>query len=204
VTSDALLIDFGGVLTTSVFGSFAAFCTRHGLPEDAVARCLREDPEGAGLLVALEKGELDDAAFEAGFAQRLAARTQAPVAADGLLAALTAALAPVPEMVDAVAALRARGVPTVLVSNAMGHASYELVDLDGLFDHVVLSTELGVRKPSRRMYAEAAERVGAAPERCLMVDDLEQNLVGAARIGMPGHLHVEPAGTLAALRAAFG
>jgi len=204
VDSDALLIDFGGVLTTDVFASFGAFCATHGLPRDAVGDLLRDDPAAAELLVGLEKGVLGDEVFETGFAARLQAATGVPVSPRGLLGDLTAGLRPVPEMLDAVATVRARGVPTVLVSNAMGRTPYDLVDLPALFDDIVLSTDLGVRKPSRAIFAQAAARAGVAPERCLMVDDLAHNLAGAARIGMSGHLHADVAGTLARLRATFG
>jgi putative hydrolase of the HAD superfamily len=204
VSSDALLIDFGGVLTTSVFDAFGAFCVEHGMERDAAATCFRHDPESSALLVALEKGEMDDATFEAGMSERLRVATGVTVAPDGLLTAMTAALQPVPELIDATRRIRARGVPTIMVSNAMGTHSYDLIDVDELFDHAVLSTTLGVRKPSRKMYSTAAELAGVAPERCLMVDDLEQNLSGAARIGMPGHLHVTVPETLARLEQEFG
>jgi putative hydrolase of the HAD superfamily len=92
----------------------------------------------------------------------------------------------------------------VLVSNSLGEASYAWCDCDELFDHVVLSGEVGVRKPSRRIFRIAAERAGVPPERCLMVDDLEHNLVGAGRVGMQTLLHRDPATTVAELERAFG
>jgi putative hydrolase of the HAD superfamily len=61
-----------------------------------------------------------------------------------------------------------------------------------------------VRKPSRRIFRLAADRAGVSPEQCVMVDDLEQNLVGARRIGMRTILHTEPAATLAELEQTFG
>jgi len=91
----------------------------------------------------------------------------------------------------------------MLVSNALGRNTYDWCDLDELFDHVVISAEVGVRKPSRRIFRIAAERAGVAPERCVMVDDLEQNLVGARRLGMRTILHTEPATTLAQLEEMF-
>jgi putative hydrolase of the HAD superfamily len=107
-------------------------------------------------------------------------------------------------MVRATAHIRASGITTVLVSNSLGRATYDWCDLDELFDHVVVSGEVGIRKPSRRIFRIAAERAGVAPERCVMVDDLEQNLVGARRVGMQTILHRDAATTLAELERVFG
>ena len=74
------------------------------------------------------------------------------------------------------------------------------LDLDELFDVTVISGQVGVRKPSRRIYAIAADRLGLAPEQCVMVDDLEHNLVGAARLGIRGIHHRTAADTVRAVR----
>src|SRR5919201_3562850 len=66
-----LLIDFGGVLTTSVWDSFAQFCRREGLKEDAVKRLFRDDPGALADLRGLETGEVDEREFEERFAKRL-------------------------------------------------------------------------------------------------------------------------------------
>jgi putative hydrolase of the HAD superfamily len=123
---------------------------------------------------------------------------------DGMLERMNAGLRPEPAMVQATAAIRASGVTTVLVSNSLGRGTYDWCDLDELFDHVVISAEVGVRKPSRRIFRIAAERAAVAPERCVMVDDLEQNLVGARRVGMSTILHTDTATTLAELERMFG
>jgi putative hydrolase of the HAD superfamily len=201
---EALLIDFGGVLTTSVFDSFAAFCRAEGLPPDAVRNAFATDELAARLLVDAEEGRLSDEEFGQRLAPRLGAATGVRIDPEGLLERLNAGLAPEPEMVRATGLIRSSGVITVLVSNSLGRATYEWCDFDELFDHVVVSGEVGVRKPSRRIFWLAAERAAVAPERCVMVDDLEQNLVGAQRVGMQTILHREPASTLAELERVFG
>jgi putative hydrolase of the HAD superfamily len=201
---DALLIDFGGVLTTNVFHSYAAFCRAEGLPADAVRDSFARDEVAARLLVAAEEGRLGEEEFGRRLAARLGAGTGVKLDPDGLLGRLNAGLHPEPAMVRATAAIRASGATTVLVSNSLGRATYDWCDFDELFDHVVLSGEVGVRKPSRRIFRLAAERAGVAPERCVMVDDLEQNLVGARRVGMHTILHTEPATTLSELERMFG
>jgi putative hydrolase of the HAD superfamily len=199
----ALLIDFGGVLTTSVHDALRAFAREIGDDEDLALRLLATDPESSALLVANENGTLDDAAFERGFAARLAAHG-APVAPEGLLRRVQAGFGPDEAMVDGLAALRAAGVPVALVTNQFGQDCYEGFDLDALADVAVISSEIGVRKPSRRIYAVACERLGVAPEACVMVDDLQHNLDGAARLGIAGVLHRDAATTLAELDARFG
>ena len=201
---DALLIDFGGVLTTSVFDSFAAFCVAEGLPENAIRDSFSRDEIAARLLVDAEEGRLADEEFGRRFAARLCAGTGMKLDPVGLLERMNAGLRPEPAMVQATAAIRASGVTTVLVSNSLGRGTYDWCDLDELFDHVVISAEVGVRKPSRRIFRIAAERAAVAPERCVMVDDLEQNLVGARRVGMSTILHTDTATTLAELERMFG
>ena len=68
----------------------------------------------------------------------------------------------------------------------------------------MISGQVGVRKPSRRIYAIAADRLGLAPEQCVMVDDLEHNLVGAARLGIRGIHHRTAADTVRAVREVLG
>jgi putative hydrolase of the HAD superfamily len=204
VRPEALLIDFGGVLTTSVFDSFAAFCRAEGLPEDALRDSFARDEVAARLLVDAEEGRLSDEEFGRRLAARLCAQTDLELDPEGLLERMNAGLRPEPAMVHATAAIRASGVTTVLVSNSLGRPTYAWCDFDELFDHVVISAEVGVRKPSRRIFRLAAERAGVPPERCVTVDDLEQNLVGARRVGMRTILHTDPATTLAELEQVFG
>ena len=199
----AIFIDFGGVLTTSVHEAFRAFALEISDDETLVLRLLATDPEANRLFVANENGSATDEEFEAGFAARLAAHG-APVEAEGLLARMQAGFGPDPEMVDGLAALRANGVPVALVTNQFGRDCYRGFDLPTLADEVVVSTELGVRKPSRRIYAVACERLGVDPAQAVMVDDIQHNLDGAAKLGIAGVLHTSAATTLAELDARFG
>jgi putative hydrolase of the HAD superfamily len=197
-------MDFGGVLTTSVFDSFAAFCDAEGLPRDAVRTSFAGDAVARQLLVDAEKGQLSEDEFGRRFAERLGAGRAHPIDPVGLLDRLNAGLRAEPALARATATLRRSGVVTVLVSNSLGDDSYGLCDLDELFDHVVLSGRVGVRKPSRRIFRIAADCAGTAAERCLMVDDLEQNLVGARRVGMRTLLHRDAPATLRELERIFG
>jgi epoxide hydrolase-like predicted phosphatase len=195
--TSALLIDFGGVLTTDPFASFNDFCATAGLPPDSVTRCLREDPEALALLIDFETGKLDEAGFESGFARCLG------VAPERLVDRLMGGLRPKPEMLAAVARLRAAGAVTVLLSNSIGMRAYEGYGLDDLFDHQVVSEAVGMRKPSAEMFALGAERAGVAPEACVFVDDLEHNVRAARALGMAAIHHREPAETIRRLDEAF-
>jgi putative hydrolase of the HAD superfamily len=202
-SSHALLVDFGGVLTTSPFDAFAAFCAAEGLAPDAL-RAAFGTPEGSRLLVDCETGVLPEPAFEEGLARLLSRDRPAPLDPAGLLARVNAGLAPDRAMVALVQRVRAAGITTVLVSNSLGRAAYDWCDFPALFDHTVISGDLGARKPSRRVYRHAAELAGVPAERCTMVDDLEHNLVGARRAGLRTVLHVDAATTTVALEQELG
>ncbi len=96
-------------------------------------------------------------------------------------------------MEDAVRRARAAGLRTGLLSNAGGCGRPEWPDL---FDAVVLSGLAGVAKPERAAYELVAERLGVAPARCVFVDDLRRNVLGAVSAGMTGVHHMSAAATL--------
>jgi putative hydrolase of the HAD superfamily len=173
-----LLVDWGGVLTSDVFDSFRAFCELERLEPDAVASAFRRDVECRDMLIAFETGALAEDEFEARFAPRLG------VAASGLIDRLFAGSAPDEEMIEAVRRARADGVRTGLVSNSWGTRRYPRDLLGELFNAVVISGEVGIRKPSPEIYALGAERIGVEPRACVFVDDLPFNLSPAAELGM--------------------
>jgi putative hydrolase of the HAD superfamily len=179
-----LILDYGGVLTTDVFASFRTFCQAEALPDDAVRDRFRNDPEARALLAALETGELDAAGFEPRFGALLG------VSPDGLIGRLFAGMAPDVAMLDGVRELHDGGVHTGLLSNSWGDAlAYDTVLLTELFDTVVISSEVGIRKPDPAVYELATERLGLPPSACVFVDDLPGNLKPARALGMATVLH---------------
>jgi putative hydrolase of the HAD superfamily len=194
----ALLVDFGGVLTTSIWPAFAAFCEREGLERDAVRDLFRRDPEAITLLRGLETGELEPAAFEPRFAKLLGL-----AAGDGLIEQLFADVSPEPAMIAAVGAAREAGVRTGLISNSWGSTVYE-PDMLELFDAVVISGEVGLHKPQPEIYLLACRRLGVEPADAIFVDDLRENIAGAEAVGMIGVLHRDPAATVAELENLLG
>jgi epoxide hydrolase-like predicted phosphatase len=195
----ALLVDFGGVLTTSIWPAFASFCEREGLERDAVRELFRSSPEALALLRGLETGELEPAAFEPRFAKLLGL-----AAGEGLIERLFCDLRPEEAMIGAVRAARAAGVRTGLVSNSWGPEIYDPALLDGLFDAIVISGEVGLHKPQAGIYLLACERLGVDPAEVVFVDDLRENVAGAEEVGMVGVLHRDPAETVARLEDLVG
>jgi epoxide hydrolase-like predicted phosphatase len=190
---EGLLVDYGGVLTTSPFGSFADFCAHEGLAQETVARSLRTDPRCRQLLIELETGRLPEEEFELGLASILG------VAAPDLIARMFAGSKPDLKVEAAIRGARASGVRTALVSNSWGTRIYDRTLLKDLFDAVVISGEVGVRKPAPEIYRLAAQHIDVPPQRCVFVDDLAFNLKPATELGMATVHHVDSEQTIAEL-----
>jgi epoxide hydrolase-like predicted phosphatase len=195
----ALLVDFGGVMTTSVWDSFAEFCTRNGLDEDAVKRVFREEPDAIADLRQLETGGIDEDEFEQRFAKRLGVEDPTD-----LIDSMFRGMKPCEPMVAAVRAASARGVRTGLISNSWSTSHYDRGLLEELFDTVVISAEVGLHKPQPEIYRMAAERLVQPPESCVFVDDLRENCAGAEAVGMTAILHRDPAATVQRIEELFG
>ena len=193
----ALLVDFGGVLTTDIWSSFSAFCESRGLDPGAAKTLFRENPEALEELRRLERGEADPQEFERRFAKLLGTEP------DGLVEGLFSGLGPADEMLTAVRRAREGGVPTGLVSNSwvMDHYTDELREL---FDSIVISGEVGLHKPEPEIFELAARQVSREPGDCVFVDDLRENCAGAEALGMTAILHRDPAATIARLEELLG
>jgi putative hydrolase of the HAD superfamily len=189
----ALVVDFGGVLTTSVWPAFASFCEAEGLDPDTVRELFRGDAEALKLLRGLETGALADDEFERRFGALLGVASS-----DGLIARMFAGLEPDEEMIGAVRAARAAGVGTGLISNSWGLGIYDRAPTE-LFDATVISGEVGLHKPQPEIYLLACERLGVEPGEAVFVDDLRENCAGAEAVGMTAVLHRDPAATVATL-----
>lgn len=194
---EGLLIDYGGVLTTDLFASFGAFCRQEGLAPDAVAQRLRDDQGCRELLIAVETGRVAEEEFERQFAAVLG------LTAPGLIDRMFAGTQPDAAMAAAVRAIHDAGIRTGLVSNSWGTRRYDRTLLSEAFDAIVISGEVGIRKPAPKIYRLATERIGVAPEQCVFVDDLPFNLGPAAELGMATVHHVNTAHTLAELQQLF-
>jgi epoxide hydrolase-like predicted phosphatase len=193
-----LLVDYGGVLTSDLFDSFRSFCELEGIESSAVGERFRSDPECRELLIGLGTGKLPEEEFEVAFAEILG------VAPAELIDRLFAGSHPEESMLVAIERARGAGIRTGLVSNSWGTRRYDHEQLAKLFDGIVISGEVGIRKPSPEIYELGVERIGVAAEQCVFVDDLPFNLAPAATLGMTTVHHVTPDQTIAELEHLFG
>ncbi|MFB9904044.1 HAD family hydrolase [Allokutzneria oryzae] len=201
-TVRALVVDYGGVLTTPLGPSFATWLAADGIEPVGYAEVLRDwlgrsaPPDSPVHL--LERGELDVAEFNRLLADRLTTVDGREIVVEGLLDRAFGTVRPEPTMLDLVRAARAAGMRTALLSNSWGN-SYPMDVLAPLCDVVVISGEVGMRKPEERIYRLTADRLGLPPEQCLFLDDAQPNVDGAVNAGMRALLHTDPAATVPAV-----
>jgi epoxide hydrolase-like predicted phosphatase len=225
-----LIVDWGGVLTASLDGAMSQWARDEAVDYDHFRDVMRvwvgrpeptdeqaeedqpvarleqaEDagPAGQSPVHRLERGEIATDEFERALAVELAQRGS-QVSADGLLRRMLGGLEKLQDdMLGMVRRARELGVRTALLSNSWGdHYPDEL--WDGLFDAVVISGRVGMRKPEPEIFRHACALLGLPPQRCVMVDDLQHNIRGAADVGMIGVLHRTYPETLAELEVLFG
>jgi putative hydrolase of the HAD superfamily len=210
MTVRGIISDWGGVLTTPLKDTIAAWIEADGIDAGTYRGVMREwisaayalDGE-ANPVHGLEDGSLEPAEFERRLAARLRTRTGAAVPAEGLLTRMFLAFEPVPAMYDVLRRARAAGVRTCLLSNSWGN-SYPRESFGELFDGVVISSEVGLRKPDPAIFQHALDLLGLGPQECAFVDDIEHNVRAAADLGIAGVHHVDAAETVARLEGLLG
>lgn len=202
----ALIIDFGGVLTSPLQEGFQAFAESLGIELQDLVRVMLPIYSGMGddTVERFEKGELDEAEFSRELARRLETTTRGPVEPDGLVTRIFAGTHLEPVMLEAVAATRRAGLKTALLSNSWGMSGYPRERFGDLFDAVIISGEVGLRKPDPAIYELAVNRLEVPPASCVFVDDYPGHLEPAEQAGMTTVLHVSPAQTLARLTDLLG
>jgi epoxide hydrolase-like predicted phosphatase len=205
---EGLVVDFGGVLTTSIGDAFRQFCEREGIEHERLKAILRSSyavgTEPDALVAMLETGRMARTEFERRMAEALSEGRASPLEATDLLARMLAGLRFDAAMVRAVHAARLAGVRTGMLSNSWGVDSYPREFLGELFDAVVISGDVGIRKPEAAVFGLAAERLGLVPARCVFVDDVPGNVEAAEAAGMRGVVHEEASRTIAELERLLG
>ncbi|MCA1727780.1 MAG: HAD family phosphatase [Actinobacteria bacterium] len=205
---EALLVDWGGVLTTPILESFASFVQQYGVDAEALPKLFKEAyTEGADPahpVLAIETGRITEEEFGRALADLLSEGLDAPIPAEGIKEKLFATIQPDHAMIEGVRAIHRAGFRTGLVSNSWGGSSYAADLLGDLFDDVVVSGRVGLRKPDPEIYRLAAKLVGVEPERCVFIDDISTNVKGAEAVGMTGLLHRTATETLPELERLFG
>jgi epoxide hydrolase-like predicted phosphatase len=206
-----IITDWGGVLTTPILTTVQAWIEADGIDWESYRAVMRlwvsqaYDSTGhPNPIHALERGECTAVEFERMLAAQLHRTDGAAVVAEGLLRRMFAASVPVQAMYGTIRTLRAAGFGTALLSNSWGCEEYPRADFPGLFDTVVLSGEVGMRKPEKEIFLYAAKTLGLAPAECVFVDDMQANVAAAEACGMTGVLHTGTATTARALQDLFG
>jgi putative hydrolase of the HAD superfamily len=184
---EAVIFDFGGVLTSSPFEAFARFETERGLPIDIIRRTNAANHlENAW--ARFERAEVDIDTFDTLFAEESRA-LGAEVRGRDVLPLLQGDLRP--EMVEALkrikAGLKTGCITNNLPANAIGSMtgrSLYIAEVMVLFDHVIESAKIGLRKPDPRIYKMMVETLKVDPRNCVYLDDLGVNLKPAREMGM--------------------
>ena len=200
----AVLFDFGGVILTSPFVAFNRYEAEVGLPRDTIRRINATDPD-TNAWARLERGELDKDEFATQF-EREAAAAGFDVDARRVIDSLRGDLRP--EMIEAVRRCGDRLLTALLTNNHSptdgGDHEPAVREVLELFDVVIESSVIGVRKPEIAFYEIACRELGVEPDECVFLDDLGVNLKPARALGMTTIKVEDPAVALAALEGAVG
>jgi putative hydrolase of the HAD superfamily len=204
---EAVIWDFGGVITTSPFAAFARFEAERGLPADIIRRTNAEN-HFENAWAQFERAEVDIETFDALFAAESKA-LGAEVRGRDVLPLLSGDIRP--EMVEALRRVKARFrtgcITNNLPANAMGSTSGRalyVAEVMVLFDHVIESAKIGLRKPDPRIYRMMLEALSVDPRNCVYLDDLGVNLKPARDMGMTTIKVTDAKQAIAELEAATG
>lgn len=199
----AVLWDFGGVILTSPFEAFARYERAAGLPVGLIRSINATNPD-TNAWARFERSEVDLDGFCELFEAEAAARGHA---VDGrrVMGCLHGEVRP--QMVEALRRIKAAGLPQALLTNNVVSAGEHTgtggrTDVLEIFDAVVESSVVGIRKPEPRFYEIACEQLGITPHDAVFLDDLGINLKPAAAMGMHTIKVIDPDAALAELAAA--
>jgi putative hydrolase of the HAD superfamily len=184
---EAVIWDFGGVLTTSPFEAFARFETERGLPADII-RHTNASNHWENAWAKFERAEIGIEEFDRLFAAESLA-LGAEVRGKDVLPLLSGDLRP--EMVEALRRVAAKCKTGCITNNlpansigSKGGRSLYVAEVMALFNHVIESAKIGLRKPDPRIYHMMTEALNVDPKRCVYLDDLGVNLKPAREMGM--------------------
>jgi putative hydrolase of the HAD superfamily len=183
----AVIFDFGGVILSSPFEAFARYERENALPEGLLRRLNATDPD-TNALARLERNEVD----QAGFAELFEAEARAAgheIDGRAVLALLVGEVRPL--MVEALRRCHDRLKTALLTNNfvltdALGQPRLEdaMAELADLFDVVIESSQVGLRKPDPAIYELVCRELGVEPREAVFLDDLGVNLKPARAMGM--------------------
>jgi putative hydrolase of the HAD superfamily len=186
---EAVISDFGGVLTTPLVQSFMAFQNETGISPENLGRAMQviAEADGENPLFELERGEISEAAFLERLADALEPLLGHRPAMHRFKEIYFEALDPNPTMINLMRELKAGGYRMAMLTNNVREWEplwRPMLPVDEIFEVVVDSAFVGCRKPESRIYALTLERIELPAEACLFVDDVQVNCEGAQRAGI--------------------
>lgn len=194
--ANGLVVDWGGVLTGSLEDSMQVWADTEQVDLNAFGAVMRQwlGNEGAteaaiNPVHALERGEIEVPHFERHLAEGLSQRMNREFDSDGLLQRLFAGFSHAEDMNALVRRTKSAGFRTGMLSNSWGNEYPEHL-FDGMFDVVVISGDVGMRKPEERIYSYTQGLMELDPHELVFVDDMPHNVEAARDFGMIGIHHV--------------
>lgn len=205
-----LIVDWGGVLTGDLSATIERWATADGVDLEiyyaVIGEWLGRDwalEARMNPIHALERGELEVPDFEAHLAEEMSRRLGRRFQANGFVDRLFDHFEHAHDMRALVWRARQAGIRTALLSNSWGN-TYPRDGWDDMFDTVVISGEVGMRKPDHEIYHYTVNALGLDHASCVFVDDLIPNVRAAVEVGMVGIHHQSYSRTAAEIDALFG
>jgi len=186
---EAVISDFGGVLTTPLIQSFMAFQDRTGITTETRGKAMQAATEANGdnPLYEMERGEITEVAFLEQLTDSLEPLLGHRPEMHRFKEIYFEALEPNPEMIELMWELKADGYRMAMLTNNVREWEpfwRPMLPVDKIFETVVDSGFVGCRKPESQIYSITLGRLDLAPEKCLFVDDVLVNCEGAEKAGM--------------------
>ncbi len=206
---EAVVCDFGGVLTTPLFEAFAKIQEEFGIESKDLGAAMRllEERNGENPLFPLERGEVSEERFLAELGAALEELLGRETHVHRFRWALFEGLDPNPPMIELMRELRGSGRRMAMLTNNVREWEPHwraMLPVDEIFEEVVDSGFVGHRKPEPRIYEITSERIGVPLERCLFVDDIRVNIEAAEALGMRAVHFQDNEQAIPAIRAALG
>ena len=207
----AVISDFGGVLTTPLLGSFAAFQDETGISAETLGRAMQRiaESEGEHPLFELERGRLTESEFLDLLRAQLVPELGHEPQLHRFREIYFEALDPNQPMIDLMRDLKGRGYRMALLTNNVREWEplwRTMLPVDEIFEVVVDSAFVGIRKPDPGIYELTLERLGGGvgARECLFVDDVEVNVAAARQLGMTAVQFRSSEQAIAEIEAALG
>lgn len=186
---EAVISDFGGVLTSPLLDSFAAFQDSSGISVQALGEAMAAVAERLGVhpLFELETGRMTEQRFLSELADELSVKLGRQVHLRGFGERYFQHLHPNEEMIEYMRSLRDRGFRLAICTNNVREWESlwrAMLPVDEIFDVVVDSAFVGTRKPDPEIYELTLERLGTSAESALLVDDIDVNCDAARNLGI--------------------